>query len=172
MKHSNTQETENSTNDVQKVVRANRFELIDADGEVCAEMYSMRGLFGIGRRTFFSMQGSGDRRIYMVSDTQTGEMAFGILQGGEYYPINFGVYLNSNDPRPKLEIGGKELDKKAYMQLSVDDDLKSPAIRLYDCKDKLRAVLKVEADGTPVFETREPKARKAKGAAAPTTENS
>lgn len=148
--------------DVQSVIRANRFELIDEDGNVAAELETMRGIMGQGRRTIFSMEGNEGRNIQMVSDTQTGEMAFNILEDATFYPVRFGVGLRPGDTRPTLEIGGMDKHKAAYMRLTVDDNLESPEIVLYDRKDNARAVLKVLRDGTPIFKTYEPKAKKKK----------
>ncbi len=79
-------------------------------------------------------------------------MAFRILEGGEFYPVSFGVHITPDDPRPMLEIGGSCKVGNAYMRLSVDDDLQSPAIKLYDRDDNVRAELSLSEDGKPHFE--------------------
>jgi hypothetical protein len=146
-----------------EVIRARSFELIDENGKVCAELRTMRGILGQGTRTIFSMGGKDCRSIQMVSDKETGEMAFRILEGGEFYPISFGVHIRPDDPRPMLEIGGSCKVGNAYMRLSVDEDMNSPSIKLYDRKDKLRAELSVSKDGSPTFEMKEKKAKEPKG---------
>jgi hypothetical protein len=73
--------------DVQKVIRAERFELVDEEGKTRAELSRE------GKRAVFRMDGERAQSIQMVSDTGTGELAFRILKAGEYYPLSFGLNL-------------------------------------------------------------------------------
>jgi uncharacterized protein (UPF0147 family) len=150
--------------DVQNVVRAERFELVDDKGKVRAELFTRRGIADEANlRTVFSMRGKGRQDLQMVSDDETGEMAIRILEAGEFYPISFGVNLYPGHPEPMLEIGGSDEVGSSYMRLKLDGDNAEPAIRLYDRNDVVRAMLKLSKDGTAIFEPFDAEANEIQG---------
>jgi hypothetical protein len=80
----------------QKVVRAERFELIDINGNLCAELYSMTSPGGAGARTIFSLKGPHEQEVSLIADGLTGEMSFQILDHeNDSYPVYLGTDMDA-----------------------------------------------------------------------------
>ncbi len=81
---------------VQKVVRVERFELIDINGNRCAELFSLANPGYPGARTIFNLKGPNDQTVSLIADSKTGEMSFQILDHqNDYYPVYLGTDLDA-----------------------------------------------------------------------------
>lgn len=131
--------------------------LVDDEGRERATLYTT------GARTIFKLHGKDGLCASIVTDLQSGETGFKVLDGpGDCLPVYLGRDHFGDDV---LELGGADQKGNAHLKLSVEGN--EPALRMYDRKDKLRAVLEVGNDPQPHFELFERK-KKATATAAPT----
>ena len=110
---------------VQEVVRAKRFELVDAEGRVRIEI----GMGGVDRR----WQTPGVRLL-----DQKGNVRATL----EVYPQG----------HPNLTLRDEKGEVRAMLALAFDD---SPVIWMYDEKGKTRAVGGLGSDGSPILTLRD-----------------
>jgi hypothetical protein len=81
---------------VQKVVRAERFELLGINGNLCAELHSLASPDHPGARTVFSLKGPNDQTVSVMADSRTGELSFQILNHkNDSYPVNLGTDIGA-----------------------------------------------------------------------------
>jgi hypothetical protein len=88
---------------VKQVIRANRFELIDINGNLCAELFSLASPGKPGAQTIFNLKGANGHNVSIIADSLTGEAGFRIFDDqNNTYPLRLGTGTGGNKVSLKL----------------------------------------------------------------------
>jgi hypothetical protein len=142
-----TASPERTTAQTHKVIRAERFELVDETGKLRAFFETCEN----GTQTRLVLRGKNHNSIQLIADELTGQTALIVLDSAkDCTAVRLGLPMSTDDSEfAALEIGDSFQHNEAYLRLSINTEEDAPTIGLFDRKGDLRMLLALAQDGAP-----------------------